>query len=403
MSLQGREVVLGVTGGIAAYKAAEVVSRLRKMGVNVHVIMTKSAAEFVQPLTFETLSNNPVVTDTFDRRAPWEVEHIALAKRAEVFVIAPATANILAKMASGIADDMLSTTVLATKAPVLVAPAMNTGMWTAEATRHNMEILRGRGVHVVGPDAGFLACGDTGSGRMSEPAEIVEAIAALLCPKTDMAGLKVMITAGATRERLDPVRYMTNDSSGKMGFALAEAARERGAEVTVVAGSTTAKEPVGVNIVRIESTRELLAAVTERAEAMDVIIQAAAPADYRFARQYDQKLKKQEGAPLVLELVENPDVAAAVGQMKHPGQTLVGFAAETENLLANARRKLEKKNLDMIVANDVSKPGAGFNVDTNIATLLTREGATECPLQQKSQLAHTILDHVMALRNVRKE
>ena len=232
MSLQGREVVLGVTGGIAAYKAAEVVSRLRKMGANVHVIMTKSAAEFVQPLTFETLSNNPVVTDTFDRRAPWEVEHIALAKRAEVFVIAPATANILAKMACGIADDMLSTTVLATKAPVLVAPAMNTGMWTAEATRHNMEVLRSRGVHVVGPDAGFLACGDTGSGRMSEPAEIVEAIAALLCPKTDMAGLKVMITAGATRERLDPVRYMTNDSSGKMGFALAEAARARGAEVT---------------------------------------------------------------------------------------------------------------------------------------------------------------------------
>lgn len=398
MSLQGREVVLGVTGGIAAYKAAEVVSRLRKLGASVHVIMTKSATEFVQPLTFETLSNHPVVTDTFDRRAPWEVEHIALAKRAEVFVVAPATANILAKMACGIADDMLSTTLLATKAPILVAPAMNTGMWTAEATRQNMATLRARGVHVVGPDAGFLACGDTGSGRMSEPADIVEAITALLCPRRDMAGLKVLVTAGATRERLDPVRYLSNDSSGKMGFAIARAARARGAEVTVIAGSTTAPEPEGVRLVRIESTRELHDQALRLAPEMDIVIQAAAPADYRFAHSYDQKLKKQSGAPLTLELVENPDVAAAIGAQKRPGQTLVGFAAETEHLLDNAARKLAKKNLDLIVANDVSQPGAGFNVDTNIATLLTRDGARECPLRQKARLAEDILDEILRLR-----
>ena len=236
--LTGKSVVLGVTGGIAAYKACEVVSRLRKLGADVFVIMTKNACEFVTPLTFETLSNHPVVTDTFARPETWEVEHIALAKRADVFAIAPATANIIAKMAHGIADDMLSTTVLATKAPVLVAPAMNTGMWTAQATQENCETLRKRGVHFVGPDAGFLACGDTGAGRMSEPAVIAEAIAALLCPVQDMAGLRVMVTAGATRERLDPVRYMTNDSSGKMGFAVAEAAVKRGASVTVVAETT---------------------------------------------------------------------------------------------------------------------------------------------------------------------
>ena len=399
MSLQGREVVLGVTGGIAAYKASEVVSRLRKLGASVHVIMTKNAMEFVQPLTFETLSNHPVVTDTFDRRAPWEVEHIALAKRAEVFVVVPATANILAKMACGIADDMLSTTLLATKSPILVAPAMNTGMWTAEATRQNMAALRARGVHVVGPDAGCLACGDTGSGRMSTPADIVEAVTALLCPRQDMLGLKVLITAGATRERLDPVRYLSNDSSGKMGFAIARAAKARGAEVTVIAGSTTAPEPEGVHLVRIESTLDLYDQALRLAPDMDIVIQAAAPADYRFAHPSAQKLKKRSGAPLTLELVENPDIAAAIGAQKRPGQTLVGFAAETEHLLDNAARKLDKKHLDLIVANDVSQPGAGFNVDTNIATLLTHDGARECPLRQKAQLAEDILDEVLRLRS----
>lgn len=397
--LNGKTVVLGVTGGIAAYKACEVVSRLRKLGAAVYVIMTHAATEFVQPLTFETLSNHPAVTDTFARPATWEVEHIALAKRADVFVIAPATANILAKMACGIADDMLSTTVLATKAPVLAAPAMNTGMWTAPATKANVETLRRRGVHFVGPAAGYLACGDTGAGRMSEPEEIVSAIAALLCPKRDMAGLRVLVTAGATRERLDPVRYMTNDSSGKMGFALAEAAARRGAAVTVVAGSTTAPDPEGVDIHRVESTRQLYDAVTAQAPAADVVIQAAAPADYRFATTYPEKHKKaHDGQPFVVELVENPDIAAAVGQMKRPGQTLVGFAAETEHLLDNARRKLASKRLDLIVANDVSQPGAGFNVDTNIATLLTEREQVDCPLRTKKELAEDILDMVMKLR-----
>lgn len=398
MKLTGREIVLGVTGGIAAYKSAEIVSRLRKLGANVHVIMTKNATQFITPLTMETMSNNPVVVDTFDRPATWEVEHIALAKRAEVFVIAPATANIMAKMACGIADDMLSTTVLATKAPVLLAPAMNVGMWTAQVTRENAATLKKRGVQFVGPDAGFQACGDIGSGRMSEPVDIVEAICGILCPKLDMEGLKVMVTAGGTRERLDPVRYLGNDSSGKMGFAIAAAAKARGAEVTLVCGHTTAKQPEGIPTVRVESTCDLYDAVTTRAPEMDVIIQAAAPADYRFANPSAQKMKKEAGKPLIFELVENPDIAAAVGDAKKPGQTLVGFAAETENLLDNARRKLDKKKLDMIVANDVSKPGAGFNVDTNIATLITRDGLTDCPLQSKAELAETILDKIVELR-----
>lgn len=399
MSLTDKNVVLGVTGGIAVYKSAEIVSRLRKLGVSVYVIMTENAAKFVAPLTFETLSNHPVVTDTFARPDTWEVEHIALAKRADVFAIAPATANILAKMAHGIADDMLSTTVLATKAPVLVAPAMNTGMWTAEATRENCAALARRSVYFVGPDAGFLACGDKGAGRMSEPAAIVEAICALLEPKQDLAGLRVMITAGATHERIDPVRFMSNDSSGKMGFALAEAAKSRGAEVTLVCGVTTAQLPAGIEPVRIESTMELYEAVTSRAPQMDVIIQAAAPADYRFAHPSDQKLKKtHDGAPVVLELVENPDIAAAVGRMKQPGQTLVGFAAETSNVTAHALEKLTRKNLDLIVANDVTTPGAGFNVDTNIATLITAEGMDARPLQSKRALADEILDKVLALR-----
>ena len=398
MKLTGREIVLGVTGGIAAYKSAEIVSRLRRLGASVHVIMTKSATEFVTPLTFETMSNHPVVTDTFARPATWEVEHIALAKRAELFVIAPATANIMAKMACGIADDMLSTTVLATKAPVLIAPAMNTGMWTAQVTQENVQTLKNRGVHFVGPAAGVLACGDSGAGRMSEPVEIVERICELLCPKTDFAGLRVMVTAGATRERLDPVRFLSNDSSGKMGFAVAEAAKARGAEVTLVCGVTTATPPAGVNIVRVESTMDLYDAVTGLCESQDVIIQAAAPADYRFAHTHEQKLKKEDGRPLVLELVENPDVAAAVGARKQPGQTLVGFAAETQKVTENAQKKLEKKNLDLIVANDVTAPGAGFNVDTNIAALITKDGIDERPLQSKRALADDILDKIISLR-----
>ena len=398
MDLTGRNIVLGVTGGIAAYKSAEVVSRLRHLGANVHVIMTKNATEFVAPLTFRTLSAYPVVTDTFAAPEEWNVEHVALAKLADLFVIAPATANILAKMACGIADDMLSTTVLATKAAVLVAPAMNTGMWTAEATRQNVETLRNRGVEFIGPDNGMLACGDEGTGRMSEPAEIVNRIGELLARKQDLQGLKVLVTAGATRERLDPVRFLTNDSSGKMGFAIAEAARCRGAEVTLVKAATTAQTPAGVRIVTVESAEDLLKAMKKDAPKQDIVIQAAAVADYRPATVAKTKIKKKSGEPLILTLEENPDIAKTIGQMKKAKQTLVGFAAETEHVASHAKKKLEAKNLDMIVANDVTKPGAGFNADTNIAALMTKDETKELPLMSKRQLADVILDKIMEIR-----
>ncbi len=398
MTLQGKDIVLGVTGGIAAYKAVEVASRLRKLGAQVFVIMTKNACEFVTPLTFETISNHPVVTDTFERPETWEVEHIALAKRASLFCIAPATANMLAKMAHGIADDMLSTTVLATRAPILVAPAMNTNMWDAEATRENMQVLKKRGVMTVGPGTGFLAEGTSGVGRMAEPQEIVEAIENCLHTKQDLADLSVLVTAGPTRERLDPVRYLTNDSSGKMGYSISEQAYNRGARVTLVSGPVHLSAPQGVELINIETTRELYEAMMERCQEYDVIIQAAAPADYRFANPSGQKLKKHGGEALILAMEENPDIAAAVGERKKLGQILVCFAAETENLIENAKAKLKKKNADMIVANDVSKPGAGFTVDTNIATLITAKGAIERPLQSKMQLADDILDMVLKLR-----
>ena len=398
MNWTGKEIVLGVTGGIAAYKSAEIVSRLRHLGAHVHVIMTKNATEFVAPLTFQTLSANQVVTDTFKAPEYWNVEHVALAKLADLFVIAPATANILAKMARGIADDMLSTTVLATKAQVLVAPAMNTGMWTAEATQVNVRTLRERGIHFIGPGNGMLACGDSGDGRMSEPEEIVAAMEEILKPRATMEGLKVLVTAGATRERLDPVRFLTNDSSGKMGFAIAEAARDRGAEVTIVKAFTTATIPQGVRIVEVESTQDLLEAMKIETPGQDVIIQAAAPADYRPIDVMGTKIKKQEGQELVLRLTETPDVAKAVGLMKRGDQTLVGFAAETDHVTEHAQGKLRKKNLDLIVANDVTKPGAGFGVDTNIASLITAQGTEERPLQSKRALAEDILDKVLALR-----
>ena len=397
MNLAGKKVVLGVTGGIAAYKSAEVVSRLRHNGAEVHVIMTRNATEFVSPLTFQTLSANPVITDTFKTPEAWNVEHVALAKLADIFVIAPATANILAKMACGIADDMLSTTVLATKAPILVAPAMNTGMWTAEATRNNAEILRKRGVHFAGPESGMLACGDEGAGRMSEPDDIVNAVACILEEKHDLEGLKILVTAGATRERLDPVRFLTNDSSGKMGFALAEAARNRGAEVTLVKGSTTAVVPSGIRIISIESAMDLLKTMKKEAPKQDVIIQAAAVADYRPVSVSKTKIKKKAGEPMTLTLEENPDVAKTIGAMKKKNQIFVGFAAETDHMEKHASDKLVSKNLDMIVANDITKAGAGFNTDTNIATLICREGTESLPLMSKKELADIILDRICTI------
>lgn len=396
--LDGKTIVFGVTGGIAAYKSCEAVSRLRKLGATVCVIMTKNATEFVAPMTFETLSNQPCVTDTFARPERWEVEHVSLAKRADLFVIAPATANIMAKLAHGLADDMLSTTCLATRAPILIAPAMNTGMWENVATQQNLQILKSRGMHFVGPEGGYLACGDVGAGRMSEPAQIVERCVQLLTEKNDLASLRVLVTAGPTCENIDPVRYITNRSSGKMGYAIAEAAQRRGAQVTLVTGPVAIAAPQGVHTVPIRTTAELLEAMLKLAPEQDMIIQAAAPADYRAQQVAPQKLKKQGDGALTLTFVPNPDVAKAVGENKKEGQILVGFAAETQNAIENARKKLDSKHLDMIVANDVTLPGAGFDVDTNIAALITHEDTQQLPMMTKRALADEILTRALKLR-----
>ena len=394
--LSGKCVVVGVTGGIAAYKTCEVVSRLKKLHADVRVIMTKNATEFVSPLTFQSLSHNPVSVDTFANIQTWEIEHIALAQRADVFVIAPATANIIGKLACGIADDMLSTTVMATHAPVLIAPAMNTAMLENAATQQNMRTLSERGMRFIAPGTGMLACGTSGAGRMSEPSQIVDEIVRTLRPREDFAGLSVVVTAGPTAEPLDPVRYITNRSSGKMGYAIAEAAHARGAHVTLISGPTAIQPPKGVDVVRIGTTQELYDAVLGHAGA-DVVIQAAAPADYRVREISPTKIKRT-GDSLMIELVPNPDIAAALGARKHPGQTLVGFAAETNNVIENAQGKLKRKSLDLIVANDVTRAGAGFDVDTNIVTLIDGEGMKELPMMTKREVADGILDRVAELR-----
>lgn len=392
--LEGFRVALGVSGGIAVYKACELTSLLKKAGAFVRVVMTKSAAEFVSPRTFETLSGNRASLELFDRA--WEIEHISLAKWADILLIAPATANILAKMAHGIADDLLSTVVSACPAPIAVAPAMNTQMWNSAANQANISLLKARGVHVIGPERGLLACGDDDVGRMTEPGEILSALAGILKPLRDFEGRKVLVTAGPTREALDPVRFLTNRSSGRMGVALAEAARDRGASVTLVAGPVALIAPSGVEVIRIESTEQLYDAVVSRAAGFDAILMAAAPADYRPERATNQKIKKT-GGKLVLTLVENPDIAQKLGEMKAPGQVLVAFAAETGENLENAREKRRKKNADLIVLNDVTRPGAGFDVDTNIVTLIGDAGEEALPELPKRAVADKILDQVHAL------
>ncbi len=384
-------VVVGVTGGIAAYKTVSLVSMLKKLGVNVDVIMTKNAREFITPLTFETISQNPVTTDTFRRERSWEIGHIALARKADLIVVAPATANILAKMAHGVADDMLSTTLLATRAPVLAVPAMNTVMWQAKATQENIRTLKERGVRVLSPDSGSLACGEIGEGRMPEPEAILEEIQKILAIQSDLKGLRVLVTAGATREKFDPVRFISNPSTGKMGYAVAGAARDRGAEVTLISGPTALEKPEGVELVPIETTEELYRAMLARARDFDIVVQAAAPSDYRFARQSEQKVKKDDRS-ITLEMIPNPDVAKAVGEQKTGTQVLVGFAAETENMAANAREKLKRKNLDVVVANDITQDGAGFGTDTNIAVLITQGSETPYEKMDKRELADRVLD-----------
>lgn len=389
--LSGKKILLGVSGGIAAYKACEIVSRLKKQGAEVRVILTEHAAEFVPETTFEALSGNPVGLKLFGCDGGWEIRHVRWPQGADLFVVAPATANVLAKMANGIADDLLTSSLLAATCPILAAPAMNTAMWQNPATQANLKTLLARGVKTVGPGSGHLACGDSGDGRMSEAAEIVAEAERLLCARKDLAGRKVLVTAGPTREPLDPVRFLTNESSGKMGYAIAEAARDRGAEVTLVSGPVALPAPAGVTVVPVETTEDLFEAVTSRCEAQDIIVQAAAPADFR-AERAEQKIKKQGDAPLVMTLTPTPDVAAAVGARKREGQFVVAFAAETQNLLENARRKLVKKNASLVVANDVTRAGAGFGTDTNIAAFVTAQGVRELPLMSKRELADCILD-----------
>lgn len=392
--LKDRRIVLGVTGGIAVYKACDLASRLVKRGAQVRVVLTEHACRFVPPLTFETLTGNPACVDMFGPRGG--MDHISLAKWGELFVIAPATANCIAKLAGGIADDLLTTTALAMNGPVLIAPAMNANMYRHPATQQNLELLRQRGVCTVGPESGRLACGDDDIGRMSEPEAIDEAADALLNVCRDLEGKKVLVTAGPTVERIDPVRYITNRSSGKMGYALAEAARDRGADVVLVSGPVHLDRPRGVEVVDIESSAELCEAVLSRGPWMDVVIQAAAPADFRPASYSEQKIKKT-GEGLALRLENTTDIAAELGRRKRAGQVLVAFAAETSNLLENAGAKLAKKNADLIVANDVSRSDAGFGVDTNAVTLITRGEPEELPLMSKRETADAILDRVALL------
>ena len=395
--LKDKNIVLGVTGGIAAYRAAQIARDLTKKGAHVYCILTKNALNFITQQTMETLTGNPAVVDMFARPDKWEVEHISLAKRADVFLVAPASANFLGKMAAGVADDMLTTTVMATKAPVLIAPAMNTNMYENPVTQRNMRTLRELlGVTFIEPSTGLLACNDVGKGHIADDKDILAAVERALGEK-DFAGKKVLVTAGPTREAIDPVRYLTNKSSGKMGYAIAAAAARRGAEVTLISGPVALEKPDGVTRVFIESTQDLYREMEARCGAQDVIIQAAAPADYRPEHIAEQKIKKTGDEPFDIHLVQNPDVAAMVGQHKRPGQILVGFAAETQNLSENAGKKLLKKNLDFIVGNDVTRPGAGFDVDTNIVTFYDAKGETALPQLLKSEVADRILDHVKEL------
>ena len=393
--MNGKNVVLGITGGIAAYRAAQIAREMTKRGAHVYCILTRNATNFITQQTMETLTGNPAVVDMFARPDKWEVEHIALAKRADVFLVAPASANFIGKVASGVADDMLTTTVMATRAPLLIAPAMNSNMYENPVTQRNMQTLKTLlRAQFIEPKVGLLACNDVGKGHIADDETILEAVERALTPG-DLTGKKVLVTAGPTREALDPVRFLTNRSSGRMGYALAEAAARRGAEVTLVSGPVALECPTGVRREFVESTQDLYCAMERLCREQDVIIQAAAPADYRPAHIAGQKIKKADGEALELKLVENPDVAAMVGSKKRPGQVLVAFAAETQNLSENAAKKLDKKNVDFIVGNDVTRPGAGFDVDTNIITIFDRSGATELPMMKKAEVADKILDHVL--------
>ena len=397
--LTGKTVVLGITGGIAAYKMANVASALKKTGADVHVIMTKNATQFITPLTFETLTNNRCMVDTFDRNFQYDVAHISLAKAADLILIAPATANVIAKLAHGQADDMLTTTVLAAKCKKLVAPAMNTAMLENPITQDNLKRLEHYGFGIIQPAVGLLACKDVGSGKLPEPEVLVDAVLRELAREKDLLGVHVTVTAGPTQESLDPVRFLTNHSSGKMGYAIAREAMLRGAEVTLISGPVALKPVDGVKLVPIITAQDMLEAVQKALPETDILIKAAAVADYRPSTVADEKLKKKDGE-LSIPLEHTVDILAWVSQNRHGGLFVCGFSMETENMLENSRKKLIKKKLDMIVANNLKTQGAGFGVETNVVTLITKDAVTELPLMGKDEVAGTLLDEIMRRRSL---
>ncbi len=396
-NLQGKCVLLGVTGGIAAYKMANVASGLRKAGATVHVIMTENATKFITPLTFETLTNNRCVVDTFARDFQYDVKHISLAKAADLILIAPATANVIAKLANGLADDMLTTTVLAAKCKKLVAPAMNTAMLENPITQDNITRLKRYGFGIIEPAVGMLACKDVGSGKLPEPETLLDCIAMELAREKDMAGLRVTVTAGPTQEALDPVRYLTNHSTGRMGYAIAREAMLRGADVTLISGPTALKPVPGVKTVDVVSARDMFEAVQTALPETDILIKAAAVADYRPANVAEDKIKKQPGE-MSIPLERTDDVLGWVAEHRHPGLFVCGFSMETRDMVENSKKKLAKKHLDMIAANNLKVAGAGFGVDTNVVTILTADGIRELPLMGKDQVASQLLDAILERR-----
>ena len=392
--LQGKTVVLGVTGGIAAYKMPNLASALVKLGCNVQVLMTQNATQFITAVTFETLTGNKALVDTFDRNFSFQVEHIAVADQADLVMIAPATANVIAKLAHGLADDMLTTTVLACNCPKIVVPAMNTKMYENPVTQDNLNTLRRYGWEVVEPASGYLACGAVGKGKLPEPEMLLQVILHDLAHEKDMVGKKVLVTAGPTQEVLDPVRYLTNHSSGKMGYAIAQAAARRGAQVTLVSGPVALKRLPYVETVDVVSAQEMFEAVTTRAAEQDILIKAAAVADYRPMMVAEDKMKKSDDA-LSIPLERTQDILGWLGQHRRPGQFLCGFSMETQNMVENSRKKLEKKQVDMIAANNLKVEGAGFGVDTNLLTLITKDGLDELPLVTKEEAADLLLDRIL--------
>lgn len=396
-NLSGKTVLLGITGGIAAYKMANVTSALRKTGAEVHCILTQNATQFITPLTFETLSNNRCIVDTFDRNFQYDVAHVSLAKKADVILIAPATANVIAKLAHGLADDMLTTTVLASRCPKLIAPAMNTAMLENPATQENLATLRRYGFTVIEPATGMLACKDVGSGKLPEPEVLCEEIYRVIAREKDLQGLHITVTAGPTQESLDPVRFLTNHSSGKMGYAIAREAMLRGADVTLISGPVALKAPLGVKLVSITTAQEMLEGVQAALPQTDVLVMAAAVADYRPAVVADQKMKKGEG-DMSIPLERTGDVLGWVAQNRHPGLFVCGFSMETEHMLENSQKKRTKKKLDMIVANNLKTQGAGFGVETNVVTLITQDWVEELPLLGKDEVAGKLLTAIAAQR-----